>query len=757
MQVKKSIKKFVPIPKFFLILLLITGWVFSGWPQIYNFPPKVQEVQADTTGALIAGANSAVTSSAGDNNGFETTPANADNLDNNAYAVSASTGSGNATDGCATFNQSEDDAHNYYNFGIAPPTGSTIDGIQVNTIAKWSTNTGTNQLCVELSWDGGTNWTSTAYTTGDVQTSESADALGGSANNWGRTWSVAEMNNTNFRVRVMIDPGGANTTTASLELLTVDVTYTPPVVVDTPTFTDSTGTYNNDLSETITVASPADAVICYTTNGDTPAATSPGTCSTGSTYSGAVNITVTGTTLKAIGTKAGYTNSAVQSATYTLAVASPSFGTNGGSFNNDTTSTQTSATTDAVFCQTVDGSTSPAASTPGTCSVGTTGADATVIATGKTIKALGTKANYVNSAVQTSSEFTLTVGAITNIPGAGTYTSAPQSVTLNIATTIGATAYYTTNGSAVSCASTAYSVPFDIYVTTTINAIGCKTNYVSDTAISDLYTLNLNSAPSFSGNPTDSPDPVVSGRDVTFSGIATDSADSWYLAVCKTDSVTAGSPPTCATNQLLCISSSAVGTGSPNTCTWTSSGSTAQNWFAFACDNNANPMCSSSNIVNSPVTVNAAVISVTVSPTTTSYGMMATSGVRKASTGNANNEFIVTNNSTNVEEDFEIISSDATGGAGWTLSTTGVGSSIFMHAYSTLKTLAASFTLGILGEHATKWVAMSNSVYRPLATNVAISGTVDLILELLSPSSIGGGDYGVTKNITVTIRAIQHN
>jgi len=34
------------ISQFFLILVLITSWVFAGWPQIYNFPPKIQEAHA---------------------------------------------------------------------------------------------------------------------------------------------------------------------------------------------------------------------------------------------------------------------------------------------------------------------------------------------------------------------------------------------------------------------------------------------------------------------------------------------------------------------------------------------------------------------------------------------------------------------------------------------------------------------------------------------------------------------------------------
>ena len=286
--------------------------------------------------------------------------------------------------------------------------------------------------------------------------------------------------------------GGTETTSGiyRIHTFTTSGTFTVSSIllpVDTPTFDNGTATYNNDVSVTITVASPASSVICYTTNGDTPAATTPGTCSTGTTYSEAVSITATGTVLKAIGTKAGYTNSAVQSATYTLQVANPAFGTNGGSFYNDTATSFSSDTTGAIFCSTLDGST-PAASTPGTCSTGATGASATVIATATAVKVLGTKANYVNSAVQTSNTFTLTVGAITSIPGAGTYGST-QSVTLSIATTTSAVAHYTTNGDAVTCSSTTYSGAFDVSTTTTVKAIGCKTNYVSDTAISDLYTI----------------------------------------------------------------------------------------------------------------------------------------------------------------------------------------------------------------------------------------------------------------------------
>lgn len=203
-----------------LLFALLCGMIFSGWP------PSI--VRASSTGALAPGANAARASSAGDNDGFETSASNVGGTVDTAYATSASTGTGNATDGCATFNQSEDDAHDFYNFGIAPPANSTIDGIQVDLNGKWSTNSGTNQLCVEISWDGGTSWTATGYASGDLQTAAASKTLGGAADTWSRTWTVSELSDGNFRLRVMIDPSASNTTTASLDSLTVTVTYTPP-------------------------------------------------------------------------------------------------------------------------------------------------------------------------------------------------------------------------------------------------------------------------------------------------------------------------------------------------------------------------------------------------------------------------------------------------------------------------------------------------------------------------------------------------
>ncbi len=110
--------------------------------------------------------------------------------------------------------------------------------------------------------------------------------------------------------------------------------------------------------------------------------------------------------------------------------------------------------------------------------------------------------------------------------------------------------------------------------------------------------------PTITVSTADTPDPVNRGSDVTFQATATDAeGDQWYLAVCTTAAVTAGTPPACDAGA-YCVSSSAVNSGSSNSCSWTSDGSGAQNWYAFACDNNASPTCTSTpDTANSPVTV----------------------------------------------------------------------------------------------------------------------------------------------------------
>ncbi|MCS6983955.1 MAG: chitobiase/beta-hexosaminidase C-terminal domain-containing protein, partial [Leptospiraceae bacterium] len=122
-----------------------------------------------------------------------------------------------------------------------------------------------------------------------------------------------------------------------------------PTTVENPTFSPPGGVYGSAQNVTITSATPG-ATICYRTDGTDPTAPTPGTCGTGSTtYTGPVNVSST-TTIKALGTKAGMTNSSVVSATYTIDTTAPTPGS--GITFTGTSDTQTTvnwgAATDSV-------------------------------------------------------------------------------------------------------------------------------------------------------------------------------------------------------------------------------------------------------------------------------------------------------------------------------------------------------------------------------------------------------------------------
>ncbi|OQX70778.1 hypothetical protein B6D52_03490, partial [Candidatus Parcubacteria bacterium 4484_255] len=104
-----------------------------------------------------------------------------------------------------------------------------------------------------------------------------------------------------------------------------------------------------------------------------------------------------------------------------------------------------------------------------------------------------------------------------------------------------------------------------------------------------------NAPPSITAGPAENPtststSPVNAGDSIAFTVTATDDeGNQYYLAVCKTNSITAsstGGPPSCAASQELCISG-AVNSGSQNTCTHSNVANDigeTQEWYAFVCD-----------------------------------------------------------------------------------------------------------------------------------------------------------------------------
>src|ERR1051325_672338 len=102
----------------------------------------------------------------------------------------------------------------------------------------------------------------------------------------------------------------AATTNPAMFYIASDVPNLMPTVA-TPVFTPGGGTYSRPTNVVVTCATDG-ALIHYTTNGSTPTALDTFIYNSGSVYLAAI------TTLKARAFKAGYSDSAVASATYTI-------------------------------------------------------------------------------------------------------------------------------------------------------------------------------------------------------------------------------------------------------------------------------------------------------------------------------------------------------------------------------------------------------------------------------------------------------
>ena len=173
------------------------------------------------------------------------------------------------------------------------------------TVSKVSPNSGptTGGTAVTIT---GTNFASGATV-----------AFGGTA-----ATHVVVTNSTTITATTPAKSAGAVTVTVTVSSqsgsLANGFTYTAQATVATPTFNPGADTYSTAQSVSITSATSG-ATICYTTNGSTPAANTPGTCSTGTALANGGSITVrTSETLEALGTENGFTNSAVGSSSYTI-------------------------------------------------------------------------------------------------------------------------------------------------------------------------------------------------------------------------------------------------------------------------------------------------------------------------------------------------------------------------------------------------------------------------------------------------------
>jgi len=194
----------------------------QGWTSPTSNEASVIVGAGTSTGYKGCASTQAETTSSGDNNGYETSPGNACALDG-AVATDLNSGTGTSTS-CAS---TAKDRHRFwgYAFGL-PGSVASIDGITVRLAASVDSLLAAPKVCVQLSWNSGTTWT-TAQTVSLTATGITTYTLGGATNLWGHTpWSTAQLGASTFRIRIT-DVSSNTARDFGLDYLGVQVSYTP--------------------------------------------------------------------------------------------------------------------------------------------------------------------------------------------------------------------------------------------------------------------------------------------------------------------------------------------------------------------------------------------------------------------------------------------------------------------------------------------------------------------------------------------------
>jgi uncharacterized repeat protein (TIGR01451 family) len=131
--------------------------------------------------------NAAAADTGGDGNGFEVNPMEA-YADGDDYARNMN---------------GYNDRHRFYNFGFDSgiPADAIIIGIEVRLDGWADSTSNTPRYEVELSGNGGVNWTA-SRSTSTLNTSEGTFYLGGQNDLWQSAWEVSDLLDNNFRVRI---------------------------------------------------------------------------------------------------------------------------------------------------------------------------------------------------------------------------------------------------------------------------------------------------------------------------------------------------------------------------------------------------------------------------------------------------------------------------------------------------------------------------------------------------------------------------
>ena len=196
--------------------------VFQSWTSANSNQASAVVTLIPVTGFKTCTLGSNAADTGGDGNGYEVAPNNACG-DDAAVATDTNTNTNNVVS-CTNAGK---DRHRFWDFSLGVPAVVTsIDGIQVRLDEGMNNNGGTNNVCVELSWDGGTTWTAPRTQSLTGGSAITTYTLGGANDTWGRTWTPANFSNASFRVR-LTDVTSQPNKDFLLEYLAVEVTYTP--------------------------------------------------------------------------------------------------------------------------------------------------------------------------------------------------------------------------------------------------------------------------------------------------------------------------------------------------------------------------------------------------------------------------------------------------------------------------------------------------------------------------------------------------
>ncbi len=181
-------------------------------------PTSTLTPQVSTTGWRSPVKQVKAKTNAGDNNGFELNPVDAFSVDG-LFAGDIDSGTTTSTN-CSDIGK---DKHRYSNYNVSVPTGAIILGIEVRLDTKADSTIGTPKMCISLSKDNGSTWTSWK-TTPPLTTTVGSYFLGSPSDLWGLSWIVSDLSNSRFQIRI----ANVSSDLASdffLDWIAVNVTY----------------------------------------------------------------------------------------------------------------------------------------------------------------------------------------------------------------------------------------------------------------------------------------------------------------------------------------------------------------------------------------------------------------------------------------------------------------------------------------------------------------------------------------------------